>query len=67
MGLLINKEQKHTSRVLTEEQLDDIGAILERTPRNSLKLLSQETGVSKSSARNATQLLNLRPYRNTVI
>jgi hypothetical protein len=55
------------SRVLTEK-LDDIGARLEhRTPRIALKRLAQETGVSKSSARTATQLLKLRPYKTTVI
>jgi hypothetical protein len=43
--------------VLTEEKLDDIGDRLEHTPRKSLKCLAQETGMSKSSARMATQLL----------
>jgi hypothetical protein len=42
--------------VLTEEKLDDIGARFEHPPRKSLKRLAQETGVSKSSARTATQL-----------
>jgi transposase len=54
-GLLIDKKQKHKCRVLNEK-LDDIGARLEHTPRKSLKRLAQETGVSKSSARMATQL-----------
>jgi hypothetical protein len=43
--------------VLTEEKADDIGARLEYTPRKSLKHLAQETGVSKSGVRTATQLL----------
>jgi hypothetical protein len=43
--------------VLTEEKLDDRGARLEHTTRKSLKRLTQETGVSKSSARMGTQLL----------
>jgi hypothetical protein len=54
-GILIDK--KHKCRVLTEEKLDATGARLEHTPRKSLKRLAQETGVSKSSARTATQLL----------
>jgi transposase len=58
-GLLIDKKAKHTRRVLTEEKLDDIGARLERTPRKSLKRLAQKTGVSKSCARTAIQLLKL--------
>jgi hypothetical protein len=66
-GLLIDKKQKHKRRVLTEEKLDDIGPGLEHTSRKSLKRLTQETGVSKSSARTATQLLKLRPYKITAI
>jgi hypothetical protein len=53
--------------MLTEEKLDDIGARFEHTPRKSLKHLAQKTGMSKSSARRATQLLKLRPYKTTVI
>jgi hypothetical protein len=46
---------------------DDIGARLEHTPRKSRQRLAQETGVLKSIARRATQLLKLRPYKTTVI
>jgi hypothetical protein len=67
MGLLIDKKQNHKCRVLTEEKLDDIRARLEHTPRKSVKCLAQETVVSKSSARTATQLLKIRPYETTVI
>jgi transposase len=58
MGLLIDKKAKHKRRALTEE-FHDIGARLEhtRTPTKSLKRLAQETGVSKSSATMAAQLL----------
>jgi hypothetical protein len=42
-------------------------ARLEYIPRKSLKRLAQETGVSESRARRATQLLKLRPYKTTVI
>jgi hypothetical protein len=55
-GFLIDKKQKHKRRMLTEK-LHDIGARLEHTPRISLKRLAQETGVSKSTTRMATQLL----------
>jgi transposase len=64
-GLLIDKKQKHKRRVLTDEKLKSMGARLEYTPRKSLKRLVQETGVS--SARWATQLLKLGPYKTTVI
>jgi hypothetical protein len=53
--------------VFNEEKLDHIRVRLEHTPRKSLEHLAQETGVSKSSARRATQLLKLRPYKTTVI
>jgi hypothetical protein len=66
-GLLIDKKQKHKSLVLTEEKLGDIGARLEHTPIKSLKRLTQEAGVSESSARRATELLKLRSYKTTVI
>jgi transposase len=56
-GLLIDKKQKHKRRVLAEDKLDSIGARLQLTPGKSLKSLAQETGVSKSSARRAIQLL----------
>jgi hypothetical protein len=56
-GLLIHKKQRYKRGVLTEEKLHDIWARLEHTPRKSMKRLAQEIGVSKSSARTATQLL----------
>jgi hypothetical protein len=52
--------------VLRGGKLDDIGARFEHTPIKSLKSLAQEIGVSKSSARRATQLLKLRPYKTAV-
>jgi hypothetical protein len=51
-----DKKQKHQRRVLTQEKLDDTRARFEHIPRKSLKRLSQETGVSNSSTRTATQL-----------
>jgi hypothetical protein len=63
-GLFIDKKQKYKRGVLTEEELDDIGARLEHTPRKSLKRLAQEIGEPKFSARTVTQF---RPYKTTVI
>jgi hypothetical protein len=57
IGLLIDKKQKHKHRVLSEENLDDIGARLEHTPRTSLTHRALETRVSKASAIMAIQLL----------
>jgi hypothetical protein len=53
--------------MLTEKKSDDIGGMLEHTPRKSLKRLVQGTGLSKSSARRATQLLKLRLYKTSVM
>jgi hypothetical protein len=66
-GLLKDKKEKHKCQVLTEKKLGDIWARLEHTPTESLKCLAQETGVSMSSARMKTELLNLKPYKTTVI
>jgi hypothetical protein len=55
-GLLIDKGKKYKHTLFTEK-LDDIGARLEHTPRKSWKRLAQETEVSMSSTRTATQLL----------
>jgi biotin operon repressor len=66
-GLLIDKKQKHKCWVLPEEKLDDTEARFEHTSRKSLKFLAQETGVSKSNVRRATQLLKLGSYKTTVI
>jgi hypothetical protein len=60
-------KRKYKRRVLTEDKLDDTGARLEHATRKSLKRLAQETGVLKSSARRATELLKHRPYKTTVI
>jgi hypothetical protein len=65
-GLSTDEKQKPERRVLREEKLDAIRARFEPTPRKSLKRLAQETGLSKLSARRATPLLKLRPYKTTV-
>ena len=56
-GSVSNRKSNRQRRVLTEEKLDDIAERLEHTPQKSLKRLAQETGISESSARNATKLL----------
>jgi hypothetical protein len=50
--------------MLAEEKLDDVRARVDLTPRKSLKLLTQEIGASKSSARKKTQLLSLDAIKN---
>jgi transposase len=66
-GSLLNKKRAVSKRrVLTEEKLDEIGARLERSPRKSFRLIAQETGISKTSARTAAMLLKLKPNETTV-
>jgi hypothetical protein len=52
--------------MLTEENLEEIGASLEYIPRKSLRRLAQETTVSKSSARAAAKLVRLKPFKARV-
>ncbi|PSN40405.1 hypothetical protein C0J52_19265 [Blattella germanica] len=60
----INKPKSNMKRrVLTEEKLDEICEKLEHTPQKSLRCLGQESGISASSARKATKLLKLKPYK----
>jgi hypothetical protein len=54
-SLLDKKPAEKKSRVLAEEKLDEIGGRLEQTPQKSLRRLTQETGISKSSAAKATK------------
>jgi hypothetical protein len=49
---LLTRKKKPKRGVRSEGKLDDVGARLEHTPRQSLKRLAQETRMSKSSARN---------------
>ena len=62
-GSVKNRNVNRGRHVLKEEAIDDIGERLEHTPQNSLKRLSQETGVSVSSVQRATKLLKLKPYK----
>ncbi|KAJ4449849.1 hypothetical protein ANN_01255 [Periplaneta americana] len=57
----------HTRKrtVLTEDKLNKIGAHIERSPTKSLPKLAQQVGVSVSSARKATKLLKVKPYKCT--
>ena len=49
MGSVLDRKPQRTRHVLTEENLDEIGQMLESSPRKSLSRLSQETGVSQFS------------------
>ena len=62
-GSVLDGKPQRTRHVLTEEELDEIGQTLERSPRKSLSRLSEETGVSQFSAWKATTLLKLKPVQ----
>jgi hypothetical protein len=47
--------------------MDKIGAQLEHSPCKSLKCLAQEAGISKVTVRTVTKLLELWPYKTTVM
>ena len=64
-GSVLDRKPQRTRHVLTEENLDEIGQTLERSPRKSLSRLSQVTVVSEFSAWKATKLLKLKPYKIT--
>lgn len=49
-GSVNDEKSKRNYRLLTEAKLDDIAEGLEHFPQKTLKLLGQETEVSKSSA-----------------
>ena len=66
-GSVLDRKPQRTRHVLKEEKLDEIGLMLERSPRKSLSRLSQETDVSQFSAWKATTLLKLKPYKITVV
>ena len=59
-GSVRNRKVNRRRHLLTEEILDEIGERLEHTPKNSLKRLSQETGVSVPSVHRETKLLKLQ-------
>ena len=60
-GSVRNRKVNRRRHLLTEEILDEIGERLEHTPKNSLKRLSQETGVSVPSVHRGAKLLKLKP------
>ncbi|PSN35877.1 hypothetical protein C0J52_14863 [Blattella germanica] len=66
-GSLLNKCGKRDPSVLTKAKLYEIKDRLEHSPRNSLRLLSQETGVSKTTAFRATKALKLKPNKVTTV
>jgi hypothetical protein len=65
-GVLLDKLLK-INRVLTKEELDDIGRRLENSSRKSLRRLALQSGDFVGSAWTATELLHIRPYKITVV
>ena len=66
-GSVLHRKPQRTRHVLTEENLDEIGQTLERSPRKYLSRLLQKMRVSQFSAWKATKLLELKPYKITEV
>jgi transposase len=58
-------EKRRSGRpsVLSNDSLEDIRARLLQSPRESLRKLSQQTGMTYGSLQRATKRLKLHPYR----
>ncbi|KAJ4448627.1 hypothetical protein ANN_00017 [Periplaneta americana] len=65
VGGVIDKKRTRRRTVLTEENLDDIGYILEKFPTKSIRRISRETGLCYGSVRNAVMLLKMGPHKIT--
>ncbi|PSN33313.1 hypothetical protein C0J52_21233, partial [Blattella germanica] len=63
----LDKKWKKQRKVLLKDTLDNMVYRLECSLNKSLKRLSQETGISESTARNATKLLKLKPCKVPVV
>jgi hypothetical protein len=63
----VDKSPGNKRRVLTEEELNGIGARLENTPQKSLRRLAQETGISKSSTAKLIRMLKLLPCKAILV
>ena len=48
-GSVQNKKPQVNKRALTDDKLDEIGFLLEQIPQKSLRRLTQQIGVPKSS------------------
>lgn len=62
----MNKKRQQTRRLMSEETLDDNGALI-ATPRKPLRWLSHRPRVSKSHVHAATKPLRLKPYKFTFV
>lgn len=67
IGSLLDNIPDRRWTMLTEEALDDTGVGLETSWRKSHKWLVRVTGISRTCAQMATQLLKLWPYKTAVV
>jgi hypothetical protein len=63
---LLNKKRQQTRHLMSEETLDDNGALI-ATQRKPLRWLSHQPNVSKSHVHAATKSLRLKPYKFTFV
>ena len=62
-----SKVSRRTLCLIPVQLGDRLNIKRNRLPQKYLKRLSQETGVSVPSVQRATKLLNLKPYKITVV
>jgi len=65
-SLLLNKKRQQTRHLMSEETLDDNGALI-ATQRKPLRRLSHQPNVSKSHVQAAIKSLRLKPYKFTFV
>ncbi|PSN35441.1 hypothetical protein C0J52_22999, partial [Blattella germanica] len=64
-GIFIDIKPIRVKRVSTEEKLDDVAYFLQNSPSKYLRHLSQQAGISKTSARKAMKLLKFKKFLKT--
>jgi hypothetical protein len=65
--ILIGRMSLKRSRVLTEEEPDDISRRFKNSPRKSLWRLALQSGVSVGNAWTANELSHIRQYKITIL
>jgi hypothetical protein len=64
---ILDSNRTHRKHVLTEENMDEVGARLKTCSRKSLSQIAEQTDISAPSAPSATKLLRLHQYKTTVV
>lgn len=66
-GSVADRQKRRKCTVLTPAKVEEIGNAFSTSPHCSLRRVSQQTGTSLKSTHRATKMLNLHPYRVSVL